>query len=216
MQHTIQQIYIVIAAIFFVFCSNQAYAVSLGLATGFGYENWDEDEEINYSGDRQIYNLGFVFDTAVRRDQLINYRFMFLRETNDGSRIKMRGWSTTHEVGFGLVRRENFRFWVGPQAKVTFHNKLTLKTDEEIVTSSDTQFYGSELGDVWGVVVGPAVGINLHMPETMSFLFTASYLVGNYNGDTDYTTTSGKHYGDLHVSSNGLYITAGIVFRIDE
>jgi hypothetical protein len=216
MKRTTHHINTSIAAIFFVFSSTQAHATGLGLAAGIGYEDWQEDEDINYSGDRHLYNLGFIFDTAVRRDQLINYRLTLLRETNDGSRIKMRGWSATHDVAFGLVRRENYRFWVGPQVKVTFHNKLTLKTDEEIATSSDAQFYESKLGDVWGFGVGPAVGINLHLPKTMSFLFTASYLIGNYNGDTDYTTTSGKKYGDLHVGSTGLYITTGVVFRINE
>ena len=42
--------------------------------------------------------------------------------------MDMRGFSTTHEIGFGVLRREKFRLWAGPQAKFVFYNKLELNT----------------------------------------------------------------------------------------
>jgi len=197
-----------------MFCCSRAHAVGAGLAAGIGYENWHDD--VNYSGDRRMYNFGFVFDTAVRRDQFINYRFTLLREYNEGGRIDMRGFSTTHEVGFGILRRGNYRLWAGPQAKFVFYNKLDLNTDEEVVFNNADWFSESGLGDVWALLYGGSIGLNVHLPENVSFLFSAAFLFGGYQGDTDYNTSSGKFYDDLDVDSTGLYLNMGVVIRIDE
>ena len=214
MKNTLQFSKAVITAIFFMFCSSQVHAIGLGVAAGMGYEDWRND--VNYSGKRQMYNFGFVYDTAVRRDQFINYRFTLLRENNAGGRMDMWGFSTTHEIGFGMVRRPNFRFWVGPRAKFIFHNKLKLNTDEQVVLESGDWFSSGGLGDVTGTLIGGAIGLNVHLPENVSFLFSAAFLTGGYNGDTDYSTRSGKSYDDLDVDSTGLYLNMGVVIRIDE
>lgn len=163
-----------------------------------------------------MYNVGFVFDTFVRQDKFINYRFTLLRENNAGGRMDMWDFSSTHEVGFGLVRRANYRFWVGPQVKFAFYNKLKLNTNEEVVFDNSDWFSESGLGDVHGVSAGGAIGLNVHLPSRVSFLFSAAFLVGGYEGDTDYSTSSGKSYEDLNVDSNGLYLNMGVVIRIDE
>jgi hypothetical protein len=215
MKHALQFSKIAFAAILFLFCSSQAYAVGLGFSAGIGSEKWKDDEEFNYRGDRQVTNGGFVLDTHVRRNKLFGYRLTILKENNDGGKLDMRGWATTHDFTFGLVRTNSLRFWVGPELKTTFYNKLTLNTSEEVVFASDW-FSKGGLGDVWGFGVGPAIGLNIHLPETLTFTFTAAVLASNYNGDTDYSTTSGKQYGDLHVDSTGLYLTAGFILRINE
>jgi hypothetical protein len=205
----------VLIALFFAICSSQAHAVGMGFSTGIGYENWEDDEGVTYRGDRQVNNVGFVLDTRVRRDRLFGYRFRFLWEKNDGGRMDMQGWSITHDFTFGLVRSETMRFWVGPRLKTTFYNKLTLNTGEQI--EADTGWFSdNRLGDVWGFGVGPVMGINIHLPETVTFSFTAALISSTYNGDTDYRTTDGKQYDDLHVDSTGLYLTAGIILRINE
>jgi hypothetical protein len=206
MKHTLQFSKIVFTAILFIFCSGQAHASGVGLSLGLGYENWDDD--VNYSGDRQVGNIGFVYDTHVRRDRLFGYRLTLMREINDGGRLDMRGWASTHDFTFGLIRTKTTRFWVGPELKTSFYNKLTLNTNEQIVDD--------RLGDVWGIALGPAIGLNVHLPEQVSFSFSAAYLSGSYDGDTDYTTTSGKQYDDLQVNSSGLYLTVGLIFRTNE
>ena len=209
MKHVFQFSHIVFTALLFLFCSSQAHAVGLGFSTGIGYEQWEDSSEVDYSGDRQVVNGGFVLDTHVRRNKLFGYRFTFMREKNKGGKIDMLGWATTHDFTFGLIRTNTMRLWVGPELKTSFYNKLTLNTDEAVE-------FDKGAGDVWGFEIGPAVGLNIHLPETVSFTFTAAVLGGNFNGDTDYVTSTGKQYGDLHVGSSGLYLTAGIILRINE
>jgi hypothetical protein len=203
-------------ALLFLISSSQAYASGLGVSGSIGLESWTRDE--NYSGDRLVSNIGFVFDTAVRRNRLFGYRFTFQREQNksDGGKLDMHGWAIANDFQFGLVRTKYYRFWVGPELKVSFNNKLTINTNEQMVNDNNGYFSESGLGDVWGIILGPAVGLNVHLPNKYSFTITAGFLVGNYNGDTDYRTTNGNQYGDLHAQSSGMYLTAGFIYRINE
>ena len=216
MKFTLQFLKIIVAAMLFVLYSNQTYANGIGLSAGVGSENWSNDE--NYNGNRQVWNLGFVVDTAVRRNKLFGYRFTLQREQNksSGGRLDMSGLATTHDFDFGLLRNKKYRFWIGPELKLTFYNKLTIDTNEQMVSNNNGYFSQSELGDVWGFMVGPAVGLNVHFPNSYSLAFSAAILGGNYNGDTDYETTSGKKYGDLHADTSGIYLNVAILFRTNE
>lgn len=190
--------------------------MGLGLSAGFGYEKWQND--INYSGDRHVSNAGFIIDTAVRGTNLFRYRFTFLREKNQsiGGKLDMHGWSTTHDFTFALVESKTMRIWLGPQMKLSYYNKLTLNTDEEIVYASGW-LVDSRLGDVWYFGVGPAIGLNANLPHGLSFCFSAAFhIISNYSGDTDYRTTNGNQYGDLNADSNGLYLTVGVIYRLNE
>lgn len=204
-----------------MFCSHHAYAIGLGFVAGGGYENWKNNEDVegsdpDYRGDRQVMNWGGVLDTRVRNDGILSYRLTVRAERNNGGKIDMRGLAATHALTFGLIRTQSMRVWAGPELKLTYYNELTLNTNEDVVYNSSDGIGSSGLGDVWGFGFGPVVGLNLHLEKVVSFTFSAAALSTVYNGDTDYSTRDGKQYGDLHVDGIGLYLGAGIIFRINE
>lgn len=207
---------LVFSVMLFLACSSHAYAVGIGLTTGAAYENWYNDS--NYSGGRYVSNIGLLLDTRVRRNKLFGYRFAFLRERNKdaNNKLNMYGFATTHDFTFGLVRTPKLRFWVGPRLKVSFNNKVAINSDEGIVQTYSWTGENTTIGDVWGYGVGPVIGLNVHLPDRMTFSFTVAYLALNYNGDTDYDTTSGKHYNDLAANSDGLYLNVAFIYRNNE
>jgi hypothetical protein len=184
--------------------ATQVYAVGLGFSVGTGTEEWENDTLNN--GDRDISNVGFVVDTAVARNKVFNYRFTFLKEENnaDGGRLDMQGYSMTHDFGFGVVRTRNIRFWLGPELRTSYYDDLTLTNGTSVS------------GDVIGFNVGPAVGLNVNLPQVVSFSFAAAYhIIGFYSGDSNYSSSNG-YYQDVDADSNGLYLTIGLIFRINE
>ena len=181
----------------------QAHAVGLGFSFGTGNEEWEKDR-VN-AGDRNVSNMGFVLDTAVRRNRVFNYRFSFLKEKNDadGNGINMEGYTTVHDFGFGVLRERNVRLWLGPQLRASYYEDIYLNSR-------------SVPGDVVGFTVGPVIGVNVNMPQVVSFSFTAAYhILGGYAGDYN-DTNSNIYYTDVDVDSNGLYLTAALIFRINE
>jgi len=221
MKHALQFPGIALTTIVLMFCSSQAYAIGLGVIAGVSYENWRvngdvEGSDPDYRGDRRVINWGGVFDTHVRRDRYLGYRLTVRREKNYGGKIDMKGLSATHDLTLGVIRTKSMRVWVGPELKLTFYNDLTLNTNEDVVYNSSDGIGESGLGDVWGFGFGPVVGLNIHLEKLVSFTVSAAALATSYTGDTDYSTSDGKQYGDLHVNSLGLYLSAGIIFRIKE
>jgi hypothetical protein len=221
MKHALLFSKFALTAIVLMLCSSQAYAIGLGFIVGGSYENWRVNKDVegsdpNYRGDRRVINWGGVFDTTVRKDRYLGYRLTVRMEKNNGGKIDMQGLSATHDLTLGLVRTKTMRVWVGPELKLTYYNELTLNTNEDVVYNSSDGIGQSGLGDVWGFGFGPAVGLNIHRQKLLSFSFSAAALATSYTGDTDYSTRDGKQYGDLHVNSLGLYLSAGIIFRIKE
>lgn len=203
----------ILTTIVLMFCSSHAYAIGLGFVTGGGYENWKVNDDVEgsdpgYHGDRRVANFGFVLDTRVRKDTLVGYRLTIRGEQNKGGKIDMRGLTATHDLTFGLIRTNSMRLWIGQEIKTTSYIDLSINSE---VVSED------ELGSVLGFGVGPIVGLNIHLQNSLSFSFTAAILETSYTGETDYySRRDGKRYGDLHVNSRGLYINAEIVFRLNE
>jgi hypothetical protein len=221
MKHALQFSKFALTAIVLMFCSSQAYAIGLGFIAGASYENWRVNKDVegadqDYRGDRRVMNWGGVLDTRVRKDRYLGYRLTVRREENNGGKIDMKGLSATHALTLGLIRTKSMRVWAGPELKLTYYNDLTLNTNEDVVYNSSDGIGQSGLGDVWGFGFGPVVGLNIHLPKLLSFTVSAAALSTSYTGDTDYSTSDGKRYGDLHVNSLGLYLSAGIIFRINE
>jgi len=147
MKNRFPYLQIAFTVILFMFYHNLACASGVGLSLGVGHEEWHDD--INYGGGRNVINGGFLYETIVRRNKLFSYGFTFLRERNKdvSDKLNMYGWSTAQSFMFGLVRTRKVRFWVGPQVKLTFYNKLELNTNEQIVYRSGW-FIDDRLGDV--------------------------------------------------------------------
>ena len=71
--------------------------------------------------------LGIVFDSNVAYDMLFNNRIqagyssgIAKYENSRYSDIKYSDFHFYHSFGFGIVREENIRFWIGPLGSVEF------------------------------------------------------------------------------------------------
>jgi len=207
-------------AMVLAFAASNAFAVGFGFTLGSGTETWDsgstEDDNPNFEhhdGDRKVDYLGFVLDTAIAKDKLFNYRFSLLSEENNadasGYNIDMKGISTVHDFGFGVVRNRVMRLWIGPELRLSYYNDIS----PSFATSRQFD------GEVVGLSVGPAIGLNIHLPRVVSFSVAGVYYIASqYAGQYDVTDSNGVSYGtvDVEDSSNGLYITASILFRFND
>lgn len=200
-----------ILALFLTFCFSNSFAIGLGLSSGSGSEEWDDNDLSQYhDGDREVSNFGFVLDTNTAKNRVFNYRFSLLAEENtaDGGFdfLDMEGIAMTHDFGFSVFRNKVVRLWLGPQLKVGFYGDLS--TD-----SSNTELDG----DVVGFNFGPAFGVNIHLPKVVTFSLTYSYyIIGFYGGEYD---VSNSFFGyvdtyDVDTDSTGSVLTASILFRI--
>jgi len=196
------------------------FAAGIGITLGSGAESWESgtDETYNtfpdqrHSGDRKINNFGFVVDTTIAKDTLFNYRFSLVSEENNsessGYNIDMKGFSMVHDFGFGIVRNRNLRLWVGPELKAAFYDQI----------SPSNSSAGSFDGNVWGFGLGPAIGLNIHLPRVVSFSLTgAYYITSQYFGQYDiYFNNTYLDTVNVDDSSNGLFINACILFRFND
>jgi hypothetical protein len=201
MKYQIRFSQIILVVVLAIFWTTQVHATGLGFTVGVGDEEWENDA-LN-SGDRDISNVGFVVDTAVARSEVFNYRFTFLKEENNasGGRLDMRGYAMTHDFGFAVYRNKLVRLWLGPELKASYYEDLTLSNGADVS------------GDVLGLSAGPAIGVNINLPQVVSFSFSAAYhLIGSYAGNS----SSNNSTQDVDADSNGLYFTLGLIFRINE
>lgn len=180
--------------------SGDVLALGLGFSVSTGAERSEDDNLVK--NDRDITSAGMLIDTNVSRENLFSYRFTLLREENDADNgIDMKGLATTHTFGFGINSNKRYRFWMGPELHTAFYNKLY---------QNNTKING----DVTGVSIGPAVGVNLHSSNIISFSLSLSYyIIGSFSGSGSSIFVSAN---DLDFDSEGFHINATMIFRVRE
>jgi hypothetical protein len=140
-----------------------------------------------------------VFDTAVAQDKFFNYQLNLGYDefTNkpgiiSSGEVKLGGLMISNAFGFGIVRTDGFRLWMGPEIRLAWPR-------------------GSKSGvdyDLFGAGVGPVLGMNINLPGTVSFVVKAGYQFMSYNGDSSNTS-----YYDLELKERLIYVNVGILFR---
>lgn len=128
---------------------------------GYGYSGPDGYSD---SIDVDAVGFGFVMDTNLSGQNVFNYR-MSVGYANldvpdsvgpdvDGDRISM-----DHTFGFGIVRNENMRFWIGPQIHLDY-SKWDIPLGSELLSKDSVDFLGFGFG--------AASGMNFHIPNAGS------------------------------------------------
>ncbi len=107
------------------------------------------------------------------------------------SDLKLGGLMISNSFGFGIVRTDGFRLWMGPEIRLAWP-----KGSDSL---NDYDFFGGG--------VGPVLGMNFNLPGTVTFAVKAGYLFMNYEGDS---TTS---FYDLDIKERLIYVNIGILFR---
>jgi hypothetical protein len=164
------------------------------------YDDWDDDDynhydfdDIDIENDYKTRMIGFMLDTNVARDSIFNYRLnIALDEMEPKSGKDIDGYVMDHTFGFGVLRNQNVRLWIGPQINLSYY------TDDDF--------------DMFGLGFGPAIGVNIHAGDKISFTVTSGYkynfLIGSedrYDDDFDFTGYEGQYY-----------INFGVLFRIND
>ncbi|MCU0849621.1 MAG: hypothetical protein MUD12_17205 [Spirochaetes bacterium] len=198
--------------------SSSVFAFGIGFYGDFNYGKtfWNTEtlivdpvNEISYKKKSRIglanlgYGGGIVLDSNVASDNLFNYRaelgFHYLTfPHNRGMNSYMA--STVHYFGFGIVRNESIRFWVGPQ--------VTLGA-----------LFPREARDMAGLIAGGglAAGININMGETFTLAFTgaARYVGGIMFSFQKKGSSSTAYSGPTYGGPDGL-VTVACIFRIND
>ena len=194
------------------FLISQASAIGLGgyVTGGYAGNNWThEDEEYNLeesdNSEMLKYGVGFILDTAVAKDSLFNYRLNvgYCRTEMASDKlpdVKGNDFHLYNTFGFGLLRTEGFRFWVGPQ----FGFGLMLGKHEPLSTNKQCNaLYGS---------LGAVAGINIHTGDLLSIGIDGGY---RYNLNTGYSDVA---YAGSNFTGSGheAFACISFIFRIND
>ena len=211
--------------------ANTAHAGGYGLYAEFehawtssnGYLAFNNDK-INRDFDDSMGGVGFLYDSNVATDTLMNYRvrvgyragkrnwnkkqtvtFARRRDQEDPldgpSTFKqdsetVQGLTFNQTVGFGLIRRPEYRVWMGPTMRVS------------------VDWYGATTNlDIVDVSVGggPEIGVNYHLSDRMSATASFSY---NFMYFGEYFETAG-HDKRFDGSQHLLTLSVGFLFRTE-
>jgi len=114
------------------------------------------------------FALGFVMDTNVARDSLFNYRlnvgFRYATGQYDFERndyYETRGFVLRNTFGFGVLRRERVRLWLGPAMDIELNDREANFTRHDAVEAR--------------IAFGPELGVNWHVSDRVSLGLTAGY-----------------------------------------
>lgn len=102
--------------------SKKSSAIGLGVHLSSGatiHRGYKENEALN--GDKMFLAAGFTLDSTVAMNNLFNYR-IHIDFTNAIGNVKYHHEAVNiqNSFGFGVVRRQNFRFWLGPHVHLFY------------------------------------------------------------------------------------------------
>lgn len=188
-------------------------AHAMGFGGYFEYANvFDGELDIDDSFvddaeyDEDHFGAGFVFDTAVAADTLFNYRasigYQHVDQDFDdvgnlsGGSFDGNGISLDNAFGFGVVRNERIRLWIGPAIRLSM------------------DWFDGDHGDDFydlGIGAGPEIGLNFHANDRFSLgltagyqiLYVASFFDDDYYGNDD----------DIDGYEQGVFVKLLFLFR---
>ncbi|MBN2040635.1 MAG: hypothetical protein JW864_11355 [Spirochaetes bacterium] len=175
----------------------------------YDYSSGTTDVDYDWSGDVTKIGLGFILDTAVAADRFFNYRlnvgYSMIDIANDDSEdASLSGYDfhIYNTFGFGIVRTEKIRFWLGPQ--IGF-GMISAESD-----SDDDEDYGEFVTFFASAAI--AAGMNIHISNSVSIGLDAGYRAASHAG---YLTTD---YDDYEISGSGkeIFGNVSILFRIND
>ena len=174
-------------------------AEASGVGGYFEYGNVDGEID-NADFDANQFGVGVIFDSNLAKDSLFNYRGTFgyrsskhTFETFFGDLdLDADGFEMNHLLGFGVVRTNFVRVFIGPAIRVGV---------DVFDTASSADLVNVDFG------VGPEIGVNLNVAKNLTLSpwvsYQYHYLVQVI--DTD-ALGSDSFDGDEHVVKVGLSI----------
>lgn len=180
---------ILFLSIMFSVCVAVPSSMALGLglywtsAWGESAYNAEDDNDNTWDWDSNIERrgYGFVLDTTVAKDRLVNLRlnigyYNFQEEDQDDNIFDLDGFQGVADLGFGIVRNKSLRFWIGGELSAAYGEGSIEGFDDFEVT-------------MISVGVGPVVGANFHFSDRISFGIKGGYLYEGFIGEGENTLT---------------------------
>jgi hypothetical protein len=188
--------------------STQAMAIGKGFYVhmGSGSADWTADFDIgqtrDFDSDTSHLGVGFVLDTATDGDRLFNYRFQVgYEQFKSDSSSQLANWEmgslvVDQDFGFGIVRNDNLRFWIGPELRISISADSKDNLDMALI----------------GFGIGPAIGINFHTSDSVSLGLKGGYMIMNYGGAGDDTSVFDNNI-EYSVDENFLFFNFAVLWR---
>lgn len=199
-----------------LFSLSVAVPSSMALGLGFYYTSgWgeavydaedDADNTWDFDVDLERRGYGLVFDTAVAKDRLVNFRlnlggYNWEEADESGNHIDLDGVQAVADLGFGLVRNPYLRLWVGVEFTGAYGDGSLEENDAYEITMIN-------LG------AGPVLGTNFHMGDRVSFGVKAGWLYERFIGEGENTIT------DTTVDYTGYttqyFVTLSVFYRFND
>ena len=166
----------------------------------------DQDLDVDF---KPSAGLGLAFDSNIGKDSLFNYRLGLevmkqkldtvdgdecVEDCDFGTRFNM-----VHTFGFGVLRTQTVRLWVGPRINIAFDSDSGDNGYERV---------GFEFG------VAPAVGVNVNLGRVVSLAADFDYRFASTAGawDSDIALDGGSYSGTTRGATARFYL----LFRFGE
>ena len=141
--------------------------------------------------------LGLMYDTNVGENKLFNYRLglEYMRVGVDNvqgvpSDQSNNRFDIVNTFGFGIVRSENMRLWIGPRINVAWNSGIGGVNNS---------------GSALEIGVAPAVGVNVELSRDfvlgLDIDYRVAYLSGTWDGDS-----ARSFYGDIEGATARVYM----------
>ncbi len=183
------------------FGMSHANAAGFGFygSVGSGSGDWTYEGYPSFDVDTTHQGVGFVFDTNVASDRLFNYQLNLGYDKftldDSGDKLELSGLIISNSFGFGIVRNEAFRLWLGPEIRLAWSS-------------------GSKTGydyDLFGIGFGPALGMNFNLPGQVTLGIKTGYQIMSHTGEA--TEQSTGLWSDVDVDENMFYVNFVFMFR---
>ncbi len=162
------------------------------------------------------WRLHLMIDSNVSKYNLVNYRGKIGYGQIDRN-YDSYNWdytydviSTEHSVGFGIVRRDNLRMWIGPSIQLDFMFFDEEESNDYGTLSTDSFIFGFGIGPTFGINIVPTSRFAIGMEIALKYKFEAGYIGWEYN---EYDS-HGYEYESWDDSSDILSDTYMITFKV--
>ena len=173
-------------------------------AAGFGFyvpyafkSNLPSSTEsgLNY---KETAGLGVMFDSNMGKNRVFNYRLSleFMNKDAEDRSIESRYTTMLHTFGFGIVRTQALRLWIGP--RIVLASVQTEYSKGSYYSSTSDSESAIEFG------FAPALGMNVNLGSVVSLGVDIDY---------KFTARSGVEYGG---GLSGLTTRFVLMFRFGE
>jgi hypothetical protein len=172
---------------------------------GFGSSDWEVDgyngSDVDLDASESMFGLGYLFDTNVARDALINYRVKLGYEYADINFDGISSSEATHMLhidnilGFSPYRTKTLRFWVGPEVRVLYR-------------WGDGSNLTKDLDGI-GIGIGPVMGLNMHMSKNQSFSVSTGIRRSVFGGS--WHSSGGNN--NFTATDTTIYVNFAFLFR---